>query len=762
MTQLSHCLPLVRRVDCVKEKTSTRFHITFHKEVLMRPLTDAPWKINQLQFSNDRTSMKTTIILLILMPCVLAPQTFSQWTQTSGPEGGFPMSFVSLGATMYAGSFAGGVFKSTNSGDLWVWSGAGLPNAPQVRSLATDGTNLYAGTSAGVYKSIDAGSTWTVANSGLSSTNVNAVYVFGSSLFAGTASAGSFVSTNQGANWTIDTVGLSSLAVRCFGSSGSFIFAGTGGGVFRSTNNGATWAVANSGLTNTNVNTIALVNGVLLAGTQSGGVFRSTDNGNSWTGGGIDITLALAVIGNDVFQATLGGIMRSTDFGVTWNSANAGIPPTNNTRSLGVLGTALFVGMGNNGDKGGVYRSTNLGANWVEKNTGYINTQVLTFLKPNANTIFAGNADGGLYTTTNNGTTWTLIRNFGTGVTSIYSGPSFMFLGVGSSTGSVHRSSDNGTTWVFSGVGLPTSGTITGIVEIGGFTVVSSSSGGIYRSTNSGTNWAASNSGLTNTAVNAMTTFGAFTYAGTSGGFFISSNSGGTWTISNAGLTSTNVQCMFSPATSIIYVGTSNGGVFVSTNNGANWSAANSGLTSLAVRALVAQGANVFAGTAGGVFVSRNSGATWTVANTGLNNISIQSLNLDIRDFLFAGTLGNGAWRRPYVELTDVKEIGGIVPTRFVLEQNYPNPFNPSTRIRFSIADRNEREGENGRRGEGASVTLKVFDVLGREVATLVNENLSAGSYETTFDATFLSSGVYVYRMQAGDFSASRRMIVVK
>jgi hypothetical protein len=416
-----------------------------------------------------------------------------------------------------------------------------------------------------------------------------------------------------------------------------------------------------------------------------------------------------------------------------------------------VLNTSLFVGMGNNGDRAGVYRSTDLGGNWVEKNTGYINTQVTEFYKPDANIIYAGNADGCLYRTTNNGGTWSFIKNLGTVVTALYSGPSSMFIGMGSSTGNVHRSTDNGNTWFFSGTGLPTSGNITGVVEIGGFQIASSSSGGIYRSTNNGGNWTASNSGLTNTTVNAMITFGSFTYAGTNGGFFISSNSGGNWSVSNSGLTSTSVQCIFSPATSIIYVGTSNGGVFTSTNNGANWSPVNNGLTSLAVRAVTGNGSIVYAGTAGGVFVSTNSGANWTAANTGLNNTSILSLNLDTRDYLFAGTAGNGAWRRPYSELTDVGPVLETRPTAFSLEQNYPNPFNPRTTIQYAIPA-----------GTHGITSLHVYDVLGREIATLVNEVKAPGSYEVTWNASGVASGVYFYRLSANGSAETKRMILMK
>jgi hypothetical protein len=88
-------------------------------------------------------------------------------------------------------------------------------------------------------------------------------------------------------------------------------------------------------------------------------------------------------------------------------------------------------------------------------------------------------------------------------------------------------------------------------------------------------------------------------------------------------------------------------------------------------------------------------------------------------------------------------------PTSYALAQNYPNPFNPSTTIRFAIP-------------QTEHVTLKVYDLLGREVATLVNEARTAGSYEAFFDASNLASGVYMYKLSAGAYSASRKLIVVK
>ncbi len=97
---------------------------------------------------------------------------------------------------------------------------------------------------------------------------------------------------------------------------------------------------------------------------------------------------------------------------------------------------------------------------------------------------------------------------------------------------------------------------------------------------------------------------------------------------------------------------------------------------------------------------------------------------------------------------TGVTPIAGI-PEAYSLAQNYPNPFNPSTTIEFSIP-RNE------------NVTLKVYDMLGREVRTLVSDNLAAGSYKTRFDAGNLASGVYFYVLNAGKFTESRKLMIMK
>ncbi|MFO7524291.1 MAG: T9SS type A sorting domain-containing protein, partial [Ignavibacteriaceae bacterium] len=105
-------------------------------------------------------------------------------------------------------------------------------------------------------------------------------------------------------------------------------------------------------------------------------------------------------------------------------------------------------------------------------------------------------------------------------------------------------------------------------------------------------------------------------------------------------------------------------------------------------------------------------------------------------------------------EYSKVAEVEIGLPTRFVLEQNYPNPFNPSTKIEYSIP--------NAATGQTLSVTLKVYDVIGNEVTTLVDEYKTAGIYEVEFDASQLSSGIYFYKLSAGSFISTKKMILIK
>ncbi|MDP4195647.1 MAG: T9SS type A sorting domain-containing protein, partial [Bacteroidota bacterium] len=98
---------------------------------------------------------------------------------------------------------------------------------------------------------------------------------------------------------------------------------------------------------------------------------------------------------------------------------------------------------------------------------------------------------------------------------------------------------------------------------------------------------------------------------------------------------------------------------------------------------------------------------------------------------------------------TDVNANSNAAPKDYELAQNYPNPFNPSTSIKYSIP-------------QNSMVSLKVYDILGKEVASLVNEQKSAGSYEVNFNANSLSAGMYIYELKAGNFTQTKKMMLIK
>jgi len=99
--------------------------------------------------------------------------------------------------------------------------------------------------------------------------------------------------------------------------------------------------------------------------------------------------------------------------------------------------------------------------------------------------------------------------------------------------------------------------------------------------------------------------------------------------------------------------------------------------------------------------------------------------------------------------LSSIDEVSGSVPSDYALEQNYPNPFNPTTNIRFSIPQANH-------------VTLKVYNMLGQEEATLVDNFKNAGTFKVNFDATNLPTGTYFYSISAGSFNSIQKMLLIK
>lgn len=208
-----------------------------------------------------------------------------------------------------------------------------------------------------------------------------------------------------------------------------------------------------------------------------------------------------------------------------------------------------------------------------------------------------------------------------------------------------------------------------------------------------------------------------------------------------------------------VFAGFSNA-IWVTHDSGASWrellSSPNTTFTAIAVDPTAPE--NVFAGgiadSNGFVFFhSKDGGRSWTrimpipaVYAAGVSSLVIVQTKAPAT-VVFIGTRGSGVWR--YEPSTTFVISPGVFPARFLFEQNYPNPFNGGTVFSYqsSVVSR---------------VRLRIFDLLGREVVTLVNEEKDPGSYAIRWDAADFPAGVYFYQLKADDFLAVRRMVLVK
>jgi photosystem II stability/assembly factor-like uncharacterized protein len=392
------------------------------------------------------------------------------------------------------------------------------------------------------------------------------------------------------------------------------------------------------------------------------------------------------------------------------------------------------------GGGGGVLK-----ADWVQVNNGLNNIIVnalCSYSSGGVNYIFAGTGNpGDIYLSTNDGNSWSLnyasvfeediskfaITNSG-GVNYIYT----------ATLGNIYRSTNNGANWLQ--LPFPNGSHDYYAIAASGNTVFaglkwwSNDSGGVYISTNYGSNWTRT---LYGPEIHAITINGNYVFAGAGGGanlvvgVFKSTDSGSSWI--QTPFANTTVYSLVITG-NYIFAGTSSFGVYLSTNNGMNWAQAS--LNYGTIKALLVYNNIVFAGgyVTGGFYLSSNNGLTWIQRNEGLGN---QLNDLCISNgYIFAGTGGGGVYRRPLSELVGINSISNQIPSSYKLYQNYPNPFNSNSKIKIQISKLGD-------------VKLKVYDILGRELETLINERLSPGIYESEFNGSNFSSGLYFYQLIA-------------
>jgi hypothetical protein len=392
-------------------------------------------------------------------------------------------------------------------------------------------------------------------------------------------------------------------------------------------------------------------------------------------------------------------------------------------------------------------------AQWVQ-GTGTGGAYVTSFVATDAY-IFAGSVGGGVSRSSDNGANWTHASS-GFAVPYVLrlgiSGKS-IFAGMAEGNG-VYRSDDQGLNWIPVNNGLP-SGYFND-VAVAGNNVFVVTGQGVYRTADNGANWFPMNAGLNiQNSISCLVSDGMNLYAGKSvGGIFRSKDNGVSWT---SIIVDPNSDVVKKSVDNIAFGGSKifasvNNSVYMSTDDGAHWASISPGLPGIIV-GLAVSNTLLFAATYdGSVCFTSDFGANWSYQSVhysqALNTIFVKG------QYVYVGmtnaALSGGVWRRPLAEMvTSVNEIPNVPPAQFSLDQNYPNPFNPSTTISFSLPSK-------------SYITLKVFDVMGRDVATVASEEMSAGTYSRQWNASGMPSGGYFYRMQAGAYTETRHLLLLK
>jgi hypothetical protein len=401
--------------------------------------------------------------------------------------------------------------------------------------------------------------------------------------------------------------------------------------------------------------------------------------------------------------------------------------------------------------------SMNASGQWVQMSNGIPNQWVMSFAVL-GNTIFAGTANTGVYISTNYGVNWsqTSLNNKSIGALVVLGTNIF----AGTESG-VFKSTNNGNNWTQTALNNRNVGTLAvnaNIIYAGSYDPVNPN--GVILSTNNGASW--TQTSLNNKNIRALATLGNNVFAGSEDfyGVYLSTNNGTSWT-----QTSLNGEYIYDLEVSgnNIFAGTVNG-LYFSTNIGTSWTQTT--LNNRNATSIVIINDNIFVGTAsdkynnsgynGTIYLSTNNGVNWIDKGQGFGVLDYVHSLIIINNYIFAGT-NNSVWRRLFSEIIGIQNISTETPSKYSLFQNYPNPFNPTTKIKFTIPSLSSPHGLGG-----DLVLLKVFDIMGREVQTLVNERLKPGTYETTFDGSTLNSGVYFYKLISGSFTETNRMLLIK
>ncbi|MFZ1731406.1 MAG: choice-of-anchor D domain-containing protein [Bacteroidota bacterium] len=403
-----------------------------------------------------------------------------------GPSGVY--SFISHGGALFAGNASPHVMRSTDGGLTWTETSS--ENGSQVFNFISKGSALYAGSLwSGIWRTTDLGQTWEERNTGLPLNRSMTFFRTGSAFVVGMPGGGLYRSTDDGGNWTDISAAIPDGEVRaaCEHAGAVYVYI-VGFGIYKSTNQGITWnPTAASG-----VYSGLYSDGTRLYAIASDRLWFTDDGGASWTDRALmpNSQSGLCLIksgGRLLIGHDATGVTASTDEGLTWAASSRGLSASRVTAVL-KSGQNLFAGSASDG----LHRSTDGGTQWTKLQVAqyFYNAQALA---EKSNVIFCGSNVGVVYST-DAGDNWQIASGSGGySITALAATSSVMY--AATSQGQVLASTDNGVTWTLRG-DLGTGDDINAIVDNGSVVMASTSGDGMFVSTDGGATWTVRNNGI--------------------------------------------------------------------------------------------------------------------------------------------------------------------------------------------------------------------------------------------------------------------------
>lgn len=664
------------------------------------------------------------------------------------------VKYLNENTLISVGGGNGVIKKSIDGGNTWFDVANNLGTLWDI-SFINEETGYVCGNIGVLLRTTNSGENWnsinTFTNNRLWSVNFvneNTGYVSGSNGLT-------LKTTNSGTSWISTIIPNASELRKILFINEDIGFIAAYSGIYKTTTGGQSWELSFSeGL---GFIDLAIRNDTII-GVGNRIIARSVNLGNSWvrTASVLNhIFVGVDFISNSKIIAVgqNGSIALSLNSGVTWFE-------TTNNNWLGFLSSVSFINESTGvivggdseseiGERGIIQKTTNGAQNWEIKlintnTTSVINFQSVCLLNPDI--IWIGTSNGLICNSNNGGMNWNTknVTTFAINKVRFYN----QNIGIITcNSGRLLRTSNSGSNWTTVNLGSSISLNDIAFKSESEF-FISASSGYVFKSTNGGQSFSQTIIGNNHDFKAIDVKENLIITGGANGKIYKSIDSGISWSeISiNTSTTINDIQILNNNT----YILCGNGGMIRKTmTGGANWINLISNTPhNLNAMYFLNENSGYIAGAKGIILHTQNSGITWIAQNsTTTNNL----VDIYFADENFGNAVGNNdiVLRTITGGTINISILSIEIPDKLYLFQNYPNPFNSNTNIRFAVPN-----NEN--------IKLEIFNVQGQLIKILINEFISAGFYEFSFNAQSLSSGVYYCRIKSESFFETRKMMILK